>query len=82
VRVATAMYKVSIPAAVGHATTYLRDFLAGHFADTDVDVVAAELVNSLVDPVLADRRPEHEASLATAEAEVDRLAAVLAPTAA
>jgi FMN-dependent NADH-azoreductase len=62
-------------AAVEHATTYLRDFFDGHFAVTEVDVVAAELVNSLVDPRLADRRAEHEASLVAAEAEVDRLAA-------
>jgi FMN-dependent NADH-azoreductase len=62
-------------AAVEHATTYLRDFFDGHFAVTDVDVVAAELVNSLVDPALAARRPEHEASVATAEAEMDRLVA-------
>ena len=55
--------------------TYLRDFLAGHFAVTDVDVVAAELVNSLVDPALAARRAEHEASLAAAETEIDRLVA-------
>jgi FMN-dependent NADH-azoreductase len=69
-------------AAVEHATTYLRDFFDGHFAVTDVDVVAAELVNSLVDPVLAKRRPEHEASLAAAEAEIDRLAAAHAVPAA
>jgi FMN-dependent NADH-azoreductase len=62
-------------APVEHATTYLRDFFDGHFAVTDVDVVAAELVNSLVDPLLADRRGEHEASLAAAEAEIDRLVA-------
>jgi FMN-dependent NADH-azoreductase len=62
-------------APVEHATTYLRDFLAGHFAVTDVDVVAAELVNSLVDPALAARRAEHEASLAAAETEIDRLVA-------
>ncbi|TQM39120.1 FMN-dependent NADH-azoreductase [Pseudonocardia cypriaca] len=62
-------------APVEHATTYLRDFFDGHFAVTDVDVVAAELVNSLVDPLLADRRGEHDASLAAAEAEIDRLVA-------
>jgi FMN-dependent NADH-azoreductase len=69
-------------AAVEHATTYLRDFFDGHFAVTDVDVVAAELVNALVDPVLANRMAEHEASLAAAEAEVDRLVAAHAVPAA
>lgn len=42
----------------------------------------AELVNSLVDPVLADRRSEHEASVAAAEAEIDRLVAAFAAAAA
>jgi FMN-dependent NADH-azoreductase len=65
-------------AAVEHTTTYLRDFFDGHFAVTDVDVVAAELVNSLVDPVLSARRPEHEASVVAAEAEIDRLVAASA----
>jgi FMN-dependent NADH-azoreductase len=65
-------------APVEHATTYLRDFFGGHFAVTDVDVVAAELVNSLVDPALAARRSGHVASVAAAEAEIDRL--VAAPT--
>jgi FMN-dependent NADH-azoreductase len=69
-------------AAVEHATTYLRDFLDGHFAVTDVDVVAAELVNARVDPALAGRRSEHEASVTTAEAEIDRLVAASAATAA
>jgi FMN-dependent NADH-azoreductase len=47
---------------------YLRDFFAGHYAipDTDVHVIGAELTNSLVDPTLAERRPQHEASLAAA----------------
>jgi hypothetical protein len=38
------------------------DFFAGHLAVTDVEVVAAELVNSLVDPVLAGRRAEAAAA--------------------
>ncbi len=69
-------------AAVEHATTYLRDFFDGHFAVTDVDVVAAELVNAIVDPRLADRRADHEASLSAAEAEIDRLVAAHAAVAA
>lgn len=69
-------------AAVEHATTYLRDFFDGHFAVTDVDVVAAELVNAIVDPRLAGRRGDHEASLSAAEAEIDRLVAAHAAAAA
>lgn len=65
-------------APVEHAVTYLRDFFDGHFAVTDVDVVAVELVNALVDPALAARRPEHEASLSAAEAEIDRFVAASA----
>lgn len=69
-------------AAVEHAADYLRDFLDGHFGATDVAFVAAELTNSLVDPVLAPRRSEHEASVAAAESEIDRLVAASAVAAA
>ncbi|OZM84060.1 FMN-dependent NADH-azoreductase [Pseudonocardia sp. MH-G8] len=66
-------------AAVEHAADYLRDFLDGHFGVTDVAFVTPELTNALVDPVLAGRRPEHEASVAVAEAQVDRLVAAYSP---
>jgi FMN-dependent NADH-azoreductase len=49
-----------------HEERYLRDFFAGHFAVEDVTFVHAELTNALVDPRLADRLGDHEASLADA----------------
>lgn len=54
---------------------YLRDFFAGHYAipASDVHVVGAELTNSLVDPALAGRRTEHEASLDLALTEAAEL---------
>ena len=69
-------------AAVEHAADYLRDFFDGHFGVTDAAFVTPELTNALVDPVLAARRSEHEASMAAAEAEIDRLVAAHAPAAA
>ncbi|MHA6626706.1 FMN-dependent NADH-azoreductase [Pseudonocardia sichuanensis] len=68
-------------AAVEHAAEFLRDFLDGHFGVTDVELVTPELTNALVDPVLAGRRAEHEASVADAEAAVDRLVAACSPAA-
>jgi FMN-dependent NADH-azoreductase len=49
-----------------HQERYLRDFFAGHFRVTDVTFVNAELVNATVDPALAHRQAEHEASLRAA----------------
>jgi FMN-dependent NADH-azoreductase len=49
---------------------YLRDFFKGHFAVEDVVFVNAELVNSLVDPVLEHLRDEHARSLAAARRRV------------
>ncbi|MFI9150155.1 FMN-dependent NADH-azoreductase [Streptomyces sp. NPDC053367] len=51
-----------------HQERYLRDFFAGHFAvpEEDMTFLGTELVNSLVDPALADRRGAHEASRAAA----------------
>jgi FMN-dependent NADH-azoreductase len=49
-----------------HQERYLRDFFAGHFRVTDVTFVNAELVNATLDPALAHRRAEHEASLRAA----------------
>ncbi|MCF2526502.1 FMN-dependent NADH-azoreductase [Yinghuangia soli] len=49
-----------------HQERYLRDFFQGHYAVDEADVVNAELVNALVDPGLADRLPQHEASSAAA----------------
>lgn len=57
-----------------HEERYLRDFFAGHFDVEDVVFVHAELTNALVDPRLAERKPEHEASLAAAVARVDEVA--------
>lgn len=51
-----------------HQERYLRDFFAGHFAvpDEAMTFLGTELVNSRVDPALADRREAHEASRAAA----------------
>lgn len=51
-----------------HQERYLRDFFAGHFAvpEEDMTFLGTELVNSLVDPALADRRGAHDASRAAA----------------
>lgn len=59
---------------------YLRDFFAGHYAVAadDVHVIGAELTNSLVDPALADRRAQHEASLAQALTDAAALGKELA----
>ncbi|MEJ3652340.1 NAD(P)H-dependent oxidoreductase [Actinomycetes bacterium KLBMP 9759] len=57
-----------------HQERYLRDFLAGHFGIDDPEFVAAELTNTLVDPHLAGQLDAHEASVAAAFAQVERLA--------
>jgi FMN-dependent NADH-azoreductase len=76
-------YRPGTPrAAVEHAADYLRDFFDGHFGVTDAAFVTPELTNALVDPVLAARSTEHEASVAAAEAEIDRLVAAYAGAAA
>ncbi len=49
-----------------HQESYLRDFLAGHFAIEEVTFVNAELANSRVDPALANRRAAHDDSFAAA----------------
>ena len=49
-----------------HHERYLRNFFEGHFAVTDVHFIHVELVNSRLDPALADRRDQHEASYARA----------------
>jgi FMN-dependent NADH-azoreductase len=56
-----------------HEERYLRDFFAGHFDVEDVEFVHVELTNALVDPRLASRRDEHEASVAAALARVDEV---------
>ncbi|GHG34308.1 MULTISPECIES: FMN-dependent NADH-azoreductase [Amycolatopsis] len=45
-----------------HHERYLRDFIAGHYDVDDVRFVHAELTNALVDPHLAARDGEREAS--------------------
>ncbi|WP_327073033.1 NAD(P)H-dependent oxidoreductase [Kitasatospora purpeofusca] len=49
-----------------HNGRYLTDFFRGHYAVEDTEVIAAELVNSLVDPALAGRLGQHRESLADA----------------
>ncbi|MDP9869966.1 MULTISPECIES: FMN-dependent NADH-azoreductase [Streptosporangium] len=58
-----------------HEERYLRDFFLGHFGVEDVTFVHAELTNSLVDPLLAGARGEHEESLAAARKLAVELAA-------
>lgn len=61
-----------------HQESYLRDFLRGHFAVEDVTFVHAELANAVVDPLLAERLPEHEKSYADALGTARTLARELA----
>ncbi|WP_327676212.1 FMN-dependent NADH-azoreductase [Kitasatospora sp. NBC_00458] len=49
-----------------HNGRYLLDFVRGHYAVEDGEVIAAELVNSLVDPALAGRTAQHRESAADA----------------
>ncbi|MBT2209161.1 MULTISPECIES: FMN-dependent NADH-azoreductase [Actinomadura] len=56
-----------------HQERFLRDFIAGHFGVEDVAAVAAELVNSRLDPALAGRRAAHEKSYADALAAAREL---------
>jgi FMN-dependent NADH-azoreductase len=49
-----------------HQESYLRDFLAGHFAVDDVTFINAELVNARLDRALAHLRDAHEESHAAA----------------
>src|SRR6266571_3889274 len=61
-----------------HHERYLRDFLEGHFAVTDVHFIHVELVNSRLDPVLAEWRDKHESSYASALDRARSLARELA----
>ncbi|AUY52258.1 NAD(P)H-dependent oxidoreductase [Streptomyces sp. CB01881] len=61
-----------------HHGRYLLDFFRGHYAVEDGEVVAAELVNSLVDPGLAGRRTQHQESAAGALHRAGELGAKLA----
>jgi FMN-dependent NADH-azoreductase len=45
-----------------HQERYLRDFFSGHFQVQDVVFINAELVNSTVDPALAEWRGAYERS--------------------
>ncbi|ARQ67573.1 FMN-dependent NADH-azoreductase [Streptomyces marincola] len=58
---------------------YLRDFFAGHFAvpHEAMTFLGTELVNSRVDPALADRREAHETSRADALAAARMLGGAL-----
>ena len=60
-----------------HQVTYLSDFLYGHFGVERPAVIAVELANSIVDPLLAARRADHERSLRDARERARDLAAVM-----
>ncbi|MEU1288162.1 NAD(P)H-dependent oxidoreductase [Kitasatospora sp. NPDC005856] len=60
-----------------HNGRYLRDFIRGHYAVEDTEVIAAELVNSLVDPGLAGRVAQHHESVADALDRAGELATEL-----
>ncbi|MFF8768634.1 FMN-dependent NADH-azoreductase [Kitasatospora sp. NPDC015120] len=49
-----------------HNGRYLSDFVRGHYAVEGTELIAAELVNSLVDPALAGRLDQHRESVADA----------------
>ncbi|MFJ8043898.1 FMN-dependent NADH-azoreductase [Kitasatospora sp. NPDC096147] len=49
-----------------HQARYLLDFFRGHYGVEDGEVISAELVNSLTDPALAARLPQHRDSAAAA----------------
>ena len=53
-----------------HHERYLRDFIEGHFAVTDVVFIHAELTNALVDSTLGHLRPEHDVSARNASDRV------------
>jgi FMN-dependent NADH-azoreductase len=56
-----------------HQERYLRDFFLGHYAVEDVTFLGTELVNSRVDPALADRRAQHDESRSAALAAARKL---------
>lgn len=60
-----------------HQVTYLSDFLQGHFGVERPAVIAVELTNSVVDPLLRARRADHERSLRHARERARDLAAAL-----
>ncbi|MEU8226656.1 NAD(P)H-dependent oxidoreductase [Kribbella sp. NPDC048915] len=64
--------------AVDHQERYLRDFFDGHFGVTDVTFVNVEWVNATVDPALANRWDDHQASVRDAFTAVDDLAGKIA----
>lgn len=51
---------------VEHQTRYLSDFVQGHFSVAEPEIVAVDLANARVDPLLADHRRAHDASLEAA----------------
>lgn len=63
---------------VEHQTRYLSDFVQGHFAVAEPEVLAVDLANARVDPLLAHRRGEHERSLSDAFDRARELGARLA----
>ncbi|MGW2395763.1 FMN-dependent NADH-azoreductase [Kitasatospora sp. NPDC001664] len=61
-----------------HQGRYLLDFFHGHYGVEDAEVISAELVNSLSDPGLAGRLPQHLDSAAAALARAVELGTELA----
>lgn len=62
-------------AAVEHQVRYLQDFFAGHFDVGDVECIAVEYGNSLVDPTLDWARPHYDDSYTEALREAEHRAA-------
>jgi FMN-dependent NADH-azoreductase len=62
---------------VEHQTRYLSDFFQGHFSVAAPEIVAVDLGNATVDPLLAERRGDHQSSLEGALAQVRELGARL-----
>ncbi len=55
---------------VEHQARYLSDFVQGHFSLAEPEIVAVDLANARVDPLLAHLRHGHDESLAAALARV------------
>jgi FMN-dependent NADH-azoreductase len=64
-------------AGLEHLLTYLADFITGHYRVPAPRTLAVDLANVRVDPLLAARRDDHEASLRRALAGIDGLVAEL-----
>src|SRR5690606_5918038 len=65
-------------AGVEHLVTYLTDFVTEHYGVPAPRTLAVDLANARVDPLLRDRRGEHDDSWRAALAGIDTLAAEVA----